>query len=158
MLADLKRGDFVIIQFGHNDAGALNEEPPGSTPPDPQPLKAKPAAAEAPAPTPTAAPAATTDATANEAAPSAAAATADAPAAGTLRINVVSEPSGARMFWKGKEVGTTPFTLEFPAGERHAYEIGLPGYTTRKVVIDGSKTEISIGLRPDLTAPAGAKH
>jgi lysophospholipase L1-like esterase len=37
MLADLKRGDFVIIQFGHNDAGALNEEPPGST----RPLRAR---------------------------------------------------------------------------------------------------------------------
>ena len=29
--------DFVIIQFGHNDAGALNEEPPGST----RPLRAR---------------------------------------------------------------------------------------------------------------------
>jgi lysophospholipase L1-like esterase len=37
MLADLKPGDFVIIQFGHNDAGALNEEPPGST----HPLRAR---------------------------------------------------------------------------------------------------------------------
>jgi lysophospholipase L1-like esterase len=33
MLADLKQGDFVIIQFGHNDQGAVNEEPPGSTRP-----------------------------------------------------------------------------------------------------------------------------
>ena len=31
MLADLRNGDFVIIQFGHNDSGAVNEEPPGST-------------------------------------------------------------------------------------------------------------------------------
>ena len=31
MLADVRAGDFVIIQFGHNDSGALNEEPPGST-------------------------------------------------------------------------------------------------------------------------------
>jgi len=30
MLADVRAGDFVIIQFGHNDAGALNVEPPGS--------------------------------------------------------------------------------------------------------------------------------
>ena len=37
MLADVKKGDFVIIQFGHNDAGALNEEPPGST----RPLRAR---------------------------------------------------------------------------------------------------------------------
>jgi rhamnogalacturonan acetylesterase len=37
LLARLEAGDFVIIQFGHNDAGALNEEPPGST----KPLRAR---------------------------------------------------------------------------------------------------------------------
>jgi lysophospholipase L1-like esterase len=37
MLAQLRKGDFVIIQFGHNDAGALNQEPPGST----RPLRAR---------------------------------------------------------------------------------------------------------------------
>jgi len=33
MLADVKAGDRVMIQFGHNDGGAINEEPPGSTRP-----------------------------------------------------------------------------------------------------------------------------
>ncbi len=28
ILADLKAGDIVLIQFGHNDGGALNDEPP----------------------------------------------------------------------------------------------------------------------------------
>ncbi len=37
LLAGVKPGDFVLIQFGHNDAGALNEEPPGST----RPLRAR---------------------------------------------------------------------------------------------------------------------
>lgn len=37
LLAQLGAGDYVIIQFGHNDAGALNEEPPGST----KPLRAR---------------------------------------------------------------------------------------------------------------------
>ena len=37
ILAKLKPGDFVLIQFGHNDAGALNAEPPGST----RPLRAR---------------------------------------------------------------------------------------------------------------------
>src|SRR5262245_34855724 len=32
-LAQLSAGDFVIIQFGHNDSGAVNAEPPGSTRP-----------------------------------------------------------------------------------------------------------------------------
>jgi len=35
--ADLKLGDFVLIQFGHNDGGAINEEPPGSN----RPLRAR---------------------------------------------------------------------------------------------------------------------
>jgi len=37
MLADVHSGDFVIIQFGHNDAGGINEEPAGST----RPLRAR---------------------------------------------------------------------------------------------------------------------
>jgi oligogalacturonide lyase len=37
LIAQVKRGDFVLVQFGHNDAGALNEEPPGST----RPLRAR---------------------------------------------------------------------------------------------------------------------
>jgi lysophospholipase L1-like esterase len=37
LLADVKAGDFVLIQFGHNDGGAINKEPPGST----RPLRAR---------------------------------------------------------------------------------------------------------------------
>lgn len=37
LAANIRPGDFVLIQFGHNDAGALNEEPPGST----RPLRAR---------------------------------------------------------------------------------------------------------------------
>ena len=37
LLAQLKPGDYVLLQFGHNDAGALNAEPPGST----RPLRAR---------------------------------------------------------------------------------------------------------------------
>ena len=37
MLTEVHTGDFVIIQFGHNDSGALNTEPPGST----KPLRAR---------------------------------------------------------------------------------------------------------------------
>lgn len=37
LLGELKAGDHVLIQFGHNDGGAINEEPPGST----RPLRAR---------------------------------------------------------------------------------------------------------------------
>ncbi|HYQ17633.1 MAG TPA: hypothetical protein VEQ58_17790 [Polyangiaceae bacterium] len=84
---------------------------------------------------------------------SASAAAADGP---TKSIKVESDPPGARLFWHGKSVGTTPFVLEYHEGEKHAYEMGLPGYVTRKVVIDSSDTLISIGLRPDPAAPPGA--
>jgi hypothetical protein len=53
------------------------------------------------------------------------------------------------MFWKGKEVGTTPFVLELPAGQRRSFELGKPGFVTRKVVIDGTKSELTIGLKPE---------
>ncbi len=37
LLGEVKAGDFVLIQFGHNDGGAINAEPPGST----RPLRAR---------------------------------------------------------------------------------------------------------------------
>ncbi len=37
LLASVKAGDYVLIQFGHNDGGAINEEPSGST----RPLRAR---------------------------------------------------------------------------------------------------------------------
>jgi lysophospholipase L1-like esterase len=37
MLGDVHPGDFVVIQFGHNDSGAINQEPEGST----RPLRAR---------------------------------------------------------------------------------------------------------------------
>lgn len=37
LLTELKPGDFVLLQFGHNDSGALNEEPPESK----RPLRAR---------------------------------------------------------------------------------------------------------------------
>jgi len=37
LLGKVRPGDLVLIQFGHNDGGALNEEPPGSV----RPLRAR---------------------------------------------------------------------------------------------------------------------
>jgi hypothetical protein len=85
-------------------------------------------------------------------------ASATPPSGEVIRILVESDPPGARLFWKGRPVGTTPFTLEYQPGEKHAYEMGMPGFMTRKVVVDGSKPKVSIGLKPDPAAPAGAKR
>jgi len=62
------------------------------------------------------------------------------------RVTIKSKPPKVRFYHFGKLVGVTPFVLELKPGERHAYEAGLPGFGTRKVVIDGSKPEILIGL------------
>lgn len=107
----------------------------------------------APEPSPLAA-AASAAPSASEA-PSVATSPEAAASADKVRINVVSDPPGARLFWKGKSVGTTPFVLELAPGEKHAYEMGMPGYNTRKVVIDGTKTEISVGLKPQAGAFIG---
>jgi len=149
---------------GDDDDGDLEpntgtDSAPGPIPTEPDPLGAKTksddAKAKSDAKLAGEAPAAAAPPASDAPAPIPADGTAPVAATGTIRINVDSDPPGARMFWKGKEVGTTPFVLEFQAGERHAYEMGLPGYTTRKVVIDGSKTDISIGLRPAPTATGG---
>ena len=60
-----------------------------------------------------------------------------------------SVPPKAQFFHFGKPVGTAPFVLEVAPGEPQSYEVGLPGYITRKVVIDGSKPEVTVGLRRD---------
>jgi hypothetical protein len=138
-----------------DDPNTGTEQQPDPLPPDAEPVNGKAKAEAANSATPPAA--------APSAAPAASAAAAPATSAvaagsgATIPIKITSDPPGARLFWKGKEQGTTPFVLEFPAGERHSYEMGLPGYTVRKVVIDGSKTEINIGMKPDPAASSGAK-
>lgn len=117
--ADVKRQNDDDLGPSTGDDGA-----PDTRTPDPQPLGAAPSAEAAPAASPT-------------------------PSGDVVRVQVDSDPPGARLFWKGKAVGTTPFVLELARGEKHAYEMGLPGYNTRKVVIDGSKAQISVGLKPD---------
>ncbi|MEI9936324.1 MAG: hypothetical protein WDO69_03785 [Pseudomonadota bacterium] len=103
------------------------------------------AAASASAVEPTPAPAASASAPEPIAAPSAAAEAVSEVA--IRKVTVKSHPPKARFFHFGKPVGVTPFVLELKPGERHAYEAGLPGYGTRKVVIDGSKPEITVGLQ-----------
>lgn len=109
-----------------------------------EPLEAQP-----PSDTGAATPSATATPSAAAAAAAPSADGAPAIAGEAIRVDIKSAPPGARLFWRGKEMGTTPFTLEIPAGERRSYELGKPGFVTRKVVIDGSKSDISIGLKPE---------
>jgi hypothetical protein len=57
-------------------------------------------------------------------------------------------PPQAKLWRKGKAVGSSPVTIELAPGEKRAYEVGMPGWVTRRLVVDGSKPEIFIGLKP----------
>ena len=122
----------------------------------PEPAQAAPAVTEAaPAatvPTPAESASAAAPAESANAAPSAAAPSAAAPSASDgqlISVTLKSIPPKARFFHFGKEIGTAPFVLELKPGEKHAYEAGLPGYITRKVIVDGTKPEITVGLRKE---------
>jgi len=69
-----------------------------------------------------------------------------APAPTTTTVVVKVNPPLAKFFYKGKAVGTGKMTLELEPGEKRAFEVGMPGYNTRRVIIDGSKPERTIGL------------
>ncbi|NTX35776.1 MULTISPECIES: TonB family protein [unclassified Myxococcus] len=59
-----------------------------------------------------------------------------------VRFKLMSQPSGARVFYRGKERGTTPFTLELPAGQDGSITVELTfameGYQMETVVTGGS--------------------
>ncbi|NMO23362.1 protein kinase [Pyxidicoccus fallax] len=76
------------------------------------------------------------------AAPAPAAEPVAAPSSGKVRFKLMSQPSGARVFYRGKERGTTPFTLELPAGQDGSITVeltfALEGYQMETVVTGGS--------------------
>ncbi len=81
--------------------------------------------------------------------PASAEASVERPPLGTVTVTVNTVPPKGKFFHFGKQVGTAPFVVELKPGEQHAYEVFLPGHVTRKVVVDGSKPTITIGLRDE---------
>lgn len=77
-----------------------------------------------------------------------AAADADSEAKETKTVTLHLEPSGARAYYHGRSLGKPPIKIEIEPGERMALEVGKLGYGTRRVVIDGSEPEVSVGLIP----------
>ncbi|WP_225413072.1 TonB family protein [Stigmatella hybrida] len=59
-----------------------------------------------------------------------------------VRLRLMTEPSGARVYYKGKERGTTPFVLEIPPGPDGTVTaeltFALEGYQTETVITGGS--------------------
>jgi hypothetical protein len=69
-------------------------------------------------------------------------------------VTVHLMPPDARLFYKGKSVGKTPVRVELAPGEKkRSFEVGRPGFVTRRLVVDGSQPEMWIGLRPESAAP-----
>ena len=67
----------------------------------------------------------------------------------TVRVAINIRPEGAHVYYRGREVGRTPFTVELLRGERRVFEVGHPGYATRRLVIDGTRKEISYIMTPE---------
>jgi hypothetical protein len=111
---------------------AADITPAAAPPTEPSAAPAEPSAAASAAPEPS---------------PPASAASEKPP--GTRIVVVKLSPPGARLFRKGKPVGSSPVTIELgPDEKKRSFEVGMPGYLTRKLVVDGSKPEIFIGLKP----------
>lgn len=61
---------------------------------------------------------------------------------------VFMAPDCAELYRKGKRIGRSGVRVRVPEGKRRFYEVVCPGHNTRKLTIDGSRKEVSIGLRP----------
>jgi hypothetical protein len=69
-----------------------------------------------------------------------------ASADGTNKVLVRSAVAGAKFFRNGKQVGMNSVIVELAPGEKRAFEVNLPGYVSRKVVVDGSRAEVVVYL------------
>ncbi len=102
---------------------------------------------EAPAASALAAPANPAESAAAQPSVAASAAAAAAGESETIAILINIRPDGTQLFCKGRAMGKTPLTVEVPRGERRICEAVNPGFVTRKVVLDGSKSEISFAMK-----------
>lgn len=72
----------------------------------------------------------------------------------TVRVLVRSAVSGAKFYRYGKQVGLNSVVVELSPGEKRAFEVDLPGYVSRKVVVDGSRSEVVVILPRVSETPA----
>jgi serine/threonine-protein kinase len=79
----------------------------------------------------------------------------DAPEAPTS-VLFAAEPLDAHVFKGDVDLGTTPITLEVPAGGLRV-DVRRPGYRPRTIVVDGSQKKVSIKLVPASDRPSFPK-
>jgi hypothetical protein len=63
-----------------------------------------------------------------------------------ISVTVNSNPNGVRVWRRGKSIGRTPLVIQIGRGERRVFEIGSPGYGTRRLSLNGEKTDITVNL------------
>ncbi|MFP2964380.1 TonB family protein, partial [Myxococcus sp. 1LA] len=83
--------------------------------------------------------------------------------AGKVRFKLMSQPSGARVFYRGKERGVTPFTLEIPSGQDGSVTVELTfameGYQMETVVTGGTgEVVLSQKLQKRRGGAGGGRH
>lgn len=73
----------------------------------------------------------------------------EAASGGTGKVSVTLDvrPLGSKVYFKGRYLGTVPLVIELEPGERRALEVSKPGYVPRRVVLDGRRSEVLIGLK-----------
>jgi hypothetical protein len=64
----------------------------------------------------------------------------------TTRVTLEVLPSDARVIYRGTAHPGPPFEFDVPKDKRLAVEVARSGFVTRKVIIDGKRPLLSIGL------------
>jgi hypothetical protein len=149
---------FVVLLAVMGTRPAAPKRHSSALPPSAKQLEARtpPAVSIAPAPVamhegPQTAPEAV--ASASEASASVTAATEAETVSDDVKIAIKIRPDGASLYYKGKVVGRTPFILKQPRGEKRSYEVGKPGYSTRRLTITGNERSIGFDLGIDTPHP-----
>jgi hypothetical protein len=137
---------------------APTEKPPAvpATPPTAPPSAALPEAPTAEASAEASAEAPATATSAVEPTPSTSAE--PARSGDTMSVLVRSSVTGARFYRHGKQIGINSLIVDLAPGEKRAFEVDLPGYVSRKVVVDGSRSEVVVTLPRISEAPAAPEH
>ena len=63
-----------------------------------------------------------------------------------ISVLVKSRPTGAKVLRRGKEIGRTPLTIQIGRGEHRIFEVGSLALGTRRISLDGEKTEIMVNV------------
>jgi hypothetical protein len=71
----------------------------------------------------------------------------------TIRVMLRSAVAGAKFYRYGKQVGMNSVMVELAPGEKRAFEVDLQGYVPRKVIVDGSRSEVVVILPRISEAP-----